>query len=86
MSHVLNVEISDETFRILEHRAKHVGDSPAMLVEKLLESFFSNIPAYSTEIKLEKSFESLFGSIDLGYPTGTDNMQIDKDLEKVYGE
>lgn len=31
------------------------------------------------------SIEKFFGSIDLGYPTGLDNEEIDADLAREYG-
>ena len=85
MSHIINVEVSDETYRILTNEAKHMGGNPSILVTRLLESHYSDNTLLPVGPGRENSFESLFGSIDLGYPTGTDNLQIDKDLEKVYG-
>lgn len=31
------------------------------------------------------SLRELFGSVDLGYPTGTENESIDRDLAREYG-
>ena len=85
MSHVISVEVNDETFRGLTHRARIAGDSPSRIATRLLESHYAPGMPFPSEAGREDSFEALFGSIDLGHPTGADNTGIDKDLEKAYG-
>jgi len=85
VSHVISVEVNDETFRGLTHRAKVAGDSPSRIATRLLESYCAPGTLQPSETGQENSFEALFGSLDLGHPTGTDNKGIDEDLAKAYG-
>ena len=85
MSHVISIEVNDETFRRLAHRAMIAGDSPSRVATRLLESYPAPGMPFPSEVGRKDSFEELFGSIDLGHPTGADNTGIDKDLEKAYG-
>ena len=85
MSQVLNVELSEEVFTAIQHQAKSVGISPTRWVADLLEKqyhFSSDTP--EEEQKARERFESHFGEVDLGHPTGMDNEQIDEDLARVY--
>jgi hypothetical protein len=36
--------------------------------------------------KARERFESHFGEVDLGHPTGIDNEQIDEDLARAYAD
>ena len=87
MSQVLNVELSEEVFTAIQHQAKSAGISPTRWVANLLENqyrFFST--THEEKQKARERFESHFGAVDLGHPTGIDNEQIDEDLARVYAD
>jgi hypothetical protein len=44
----------------------------------------SDAPCVSDKAS-QSSLRELFGSVDLGYPTGADNESIDADLAREYG-
>ena len=87
MSQVLNVELSEEVFTAIQLQAKSAGISPTRWVADLLENqyrFSSN--SREEEQKARERFESHFGQVDLGHPTGMDNERIDEDLARVYAD
>ncbi|MCW5852979.1 MAG: hypothetical protein KIT87_23120 [Anaerolineae bacterium] len=93
MSHILILELSDDTYAALVQRAEASGVSPALLATDSLTREFINGEAAQTESVLltdlerqaaRERFEAHFGAVDLGYPTGADNESIDADLAREY--
>jgi hypothetical protein len=90
MSQMLILELSDEVFSAIYHQAEKIGVSPVNLIDDSLEQQFS-IFSVSERLKTEtqtgsarQRFESHFGEVDLGYPTGADNEGIDADIAEEY--
>src|SRR5436190_23520743 len=96
MSQRLTVELSDETFTIIQHRATEANISPAEMASVSLERYFheqhgvqrkasrrSNRSRTESDMARER-FEKHFGAVDLGYATGAGNEEIDSDLEREY--
>lgn len=87
MSQILNIELSESTFAVIQQRAEAVGTSPANFVEELLEEQFRSKTLSEIENQLARErFESHFGEVNLGCPTGADNDSIDKDLASAYAD
>jgi hypothetical protein len=87
MSQVLNVELSEEVFAAIQRQAKSAGISPAHWVADMLENQYRFSSKVSEERqKARERFESHFGEVDLGHPTGIDNEQIDEDLARAYAD
>ena len=92
MSQNLTVEINDQVYEAIRRQAAATGTSPAHLAGQAIERQFNGKhkpPDMRTEAEKQAAndrFRSLFGSADLGYPTGTDNEQIDADLAREYGD
>lgn len=96
MSQKLTVELSDELYTIIQHRATEANISPAQVASVSLERYFhEQKDAHQTvrgqsqrnEVDLQvarERFEQHLGSVDLGYETGSDNEEIDADLEREY--
>jgi hypothetical protein len=87
MSQILNVELSDATFAAIQQQAKAAGTSPADLVVEILEKQYRfKFISEEEKQKARVRFESHFGEIDLGHPTGVDNEGIDEDLARAYAD
>jgi hypothetical protein len=99
MSQRLTVELSDETFGIIEREAKEANLSPAEVASVSLDRYFGEqrgkrgrgrkaqgqTKKNEAELKAARErFERHFGSVDLGYATGIDNEDIDADLEREF--
>ena len=94
MSQKLTVEVSDELYTLIQHRASEANISPAQVASASLEKYFHEQHAQEgtglskiAEAELQaarKRFEQHLGSVDLGYKTGIDNEGIDADLEREY--
>jgi hypothetical protein len=90
MSQTLILELSDEIFSAIHHQAEKIGISPANLVTDSLEKQFSifgvlqNFKSEAQKNSARQRFESHFGVVNLGYPTGADNESIDADIAKEY--
>ncbi len=75
----------------LTSEARRQGTTPEQLaLETLRKSFAPNGENKSQLTDVEKRaarerFAQHIGEVDLGYPTGTDNEQIDADLARQYG-
>ena len=81
MSQILSLEVSDDVFVAIQCEAEAAGISPAHVVTDLLEKQYRPASiSKATQRKGRERFESHFGTVDLGYPTGVDNEQIDNDL------
>ncbi len=92
MSQTLSVELSDHVYATIHQQAEAAGTSPAQVIVAALEQRFNGIQKCGdSRTDAEKKaandrFRSLFGSVDLGHPTGTENEQIDADLGREYGD
>jgi hypothetical protein len=92
MSQTLTLEVNDQVYESIRQQAEAVGTSPAQLAVAALEHRFNGIhkkvdPRTEAEKRAaNERFERHFGSVDLGYPTGTDNEAIDADLAREYGD
>jgi hypothetical protein len=88
MRKIVTVELSDETFASMEKAAKVTGSSVDRVAAGTLELHFAPKKESMTEAEKANAraqFERHFGSVDLGYPLGIDNEQIDADLVREYG-
>ncbi len=94
MSHILNLELSDEVYAAIQRLAEGAGTSPAHLATHALERQFGGSNGQSrtpprTEAEKEAArqrFERHFGELDLGYPIDADNASIDADLAREYAD
>lgn len=93
MSQTLILKLSDEVYRVICRRAETAGTSPARLIVATLEQQYREeheehgSRARQTDAEqqaAQERFERHFGAVDLGYPTGADNEQIDADLAREY--
>lgn len=84
MSKTITFELEDEIYEAIKSMANSYNQSFEFLALNWLISY--SVPyEHSKQNYLEESrFESCFGSVSLGYPTGSDNEEIDKDLAKEY--
>lgn len=75
-----------EYFDFVEGRTKE-GWVAHRFLQELPEEFWQGGPARQTDAEVQAArerFERHFGEVDLGYPTGVDNEQIDADLAIEY--
>jgi hypothetical protein len=96
MSQKLTVELSDELYSLIQHRATEANISPAQVASVSLEKYFHEQQDAQRKVRrrrkrteadlqaARKRFERHLGSVDLGYETGSDNEEIDADLEREY--
>jgi len=82
MSHKLILELSDDIFSAIHYQAAKIGISPVNLITDSLEKQFcldrvwQNLKSGTQKNSARGKFESHFGAVDLGYPTGADNEGI----------
>ena len=92
MSQTLTVELNDQVYEKIRAQAAAAGTSPTQVAVAALEQRFNGThKPGDNRTEAEKKaanerFERHFGSVDLGYPIGTDNEQIDADLAREYGD
>ena len=87
MSQILSLEVSDDVFVAIQRQAEAAGTSPAHVVMDLLEKQYRlALKSKEAHRKARERFEIHFGTVDLGYPTGVDNEQIDNDLANAYAD
>ena len=93
MSQTLILKLSDEAYSVICRQAETAGTSPARWITTILEQRYqgdhegpdSHARQPETEQQAARErFERHFGAVDLGYPTGADNEQIDADLAREY--
>ena len=93
MSRTLTLKLSDEVYSAICRQAETAGTSPARWIAATLEQRYQGghegqgSRAQQTEAErraARERFELHFGAVDLGYPTGVDNEQIDADLAGEY--
>src|SRR5438105_333435 len=92
MSQTLTLNVNDQVYESLRLQAEAVGKSPEQVAESVLETQFngthsmSDVRSAAEKEKARMRLRSLFGSADLGRPTGADNDAIDADLAREYGD
>lgn len=90
MSQTVTLQLSDETFEVICSHAEYEGKSPEHWITETLEQQYREIhKPYErlTASQIQSARERFvrhFGEVDLGYPTGTDNGQMDDDLAHEY--
>ena len=88
MSHVLTYEVPEEVYAAIERAAQEAGIPVADWLSRYLQTHLLPNRGALTEQQRQSAvqgFEECLGSISLGYPTGTDNPGIDRDLAREYG-
>jgi hypothetical protein len=88
MSRILALELSDETYAAIQRQAEAAGTTPADFAATSLKQQFG-VGSFQTEAEKQAArerFERHFGEVDLGFPTGTDNENIDADLGREYAK
>lgn len=78
----LSIELSDAALEAIRKEAAETGVSPAGLIRELLERQFLTPPEGQRRMRVE----DFFGSANLGYTLGADNLGIDEDLAKAYAD
>jgi len=95
MSQTLILELSDQAYATLRRQADAAGTSAAEMAAISLEkqlaaaNHLQKADAPRTEAEKQAArerFESHFGEVNLGYPTGVDNESIDADLAREYAD
>lgn len=87
MSHVLTVELSDDAYAAVRKAAEATGATPeAVAADWLSERGVAARQSPADAAAARARFEAHFGSVDLGYPLGLDNEQIDADLAREYAD
>jgi len=89
MSQTLTLELSDDVYAILKQQAEEAGmPLNEWILTYLVQSSEGNNHSESKtsaeQQEVRQRFRRHAGSISLGYPTGTDNEQIDTDLARSY--
>lgn len=87
MNQVVTLELRDELYVALNQQAESVGISLAEWIAVALEQQSILLIQLKTDAEKEvarQRFRRHAGSIDLGYPTGADNVSIDADLVQAY--
>jgi len=87
VSQVVTLTLQDELYADLKQQAESVGISLAEWINIRLEQQNGLLSQPKTEAEKEAArqrFRSHAGAIDLGYPTGADNVSIDADLVRAY--
>jgi hypothetical protein len=85
MSDPLIVHVSDDVLAAMRREAEAVGETPEGLASRALEQRFMLYAAPAPAgAEGDDPFERMFGCVDLGHPTGSDNESIDADLAREY--
>ena len=89
MSQTLTLELEVDAYEAIERQARARGISAARWLAEALQRpdgllqrirASQEIPDRAHRPTARERFESHFGEIDLGRPTGTDNEEIDADM------
>jgi hypothetical protein len=88
MSHTLTLELSNQTFNVIQQQAKTEGVAPERLVAAFLEQRFGQMfkllmPEVETQVARLR-FEQHFGTLSLEKAIDLDNESIDADLVREY--
>lgn len=95
MSRTLTVEVSDEAYRAIEHRAEGAGASVASWLGGTLEKQFGALAGWrpaGSELSADElqaareRFERHFGAVHVVAAVGADNELIDADLAREYAD
>ncbi|NJL51947.1 MAG: hypothetical protein HC930_06500 [Hydrococcus sp. SU_1_0] len=88
MSQQLNLELSDEVYADLQHKANAVGVSIADWIVAVLSNQSNGtskaLHPVAQQEEARQRFRSHAGAISLGYATGIGNENIDADLVRAY--
>lgn len=85
MSTPLVLHLSDDDWAALCRAAAAAGTTPEGLAEEAIQGRLGTpAEAATPATDADDPFERLFGNVDLGYPTGSDNESIDADLAREY--
>lgn len=76
MEHRLTVTVPDEVYQPLVQEALRQGRTPEEEASVRLQQ---SVPRRNGE-RRPGALRELFGSVDLGYPVGIDNEEIDRDI------
>ncbi|MBO1351019.1 MAG: hypothetical protein EBE86_028295 [Hormoscilla sp. GUM202] len=96
MSQTLVLHLSDEAYTLIQQQAEAANLSPSQLavtwvsqlaVRQVERGLYLKLGRTEAEKQAARErFESHFGEIDFGYPTGADNESIDADLAREYAD
>jgi hypothetical protein len=95
MGQTLTLVLDDEVYAEIERRARSRGTTAARWLAAALQRSdvllqrlgSSDLSADTAERQAARErFEQHFGELDLGYPTGVENEQIDADLARAYSD
>jgi predicted transcriptional regulator len=87
MSRSLTVEVSEETYAVLQRQAEATGMSAAEIAASAVENQLQVADAAKSAMDRQAArerFERHFGEIELDPPTRVDNDSIDSDLAAEY--
>jgi hypothetical protein len=88
MSQQLTLELSDEVYADLQHKANAVGLSIAEWIVVVLSHQSNGASKVLRSVEQQEEARQRFrrhaGAISLGYATGIDNESIDADLARAY--
>ena len=88
MPRTIHLEISNEVYTMIRRLSEESGKTPSGWLSALLETKYGllNKRGAFDKPKAGKCFESHFGAIDFGYPTGIENESIDEDIAREYSD
>lgn len=82
MEHELTIKVPDEVYEPLVEAATKEGRTPEEEASVRLQR---SEPRRNGE-RRPGALEELFGSVDLGYPVGIDNEEIDRDIARAIAD
>ncbi len=82
MTHKLTLELPEDVYQPVKRAAEQSGQTPE---EWALARLRAAAPSDDQIAALERLLRHA-GAVDLGKPTGIDNVQIDADLANEYGD
>ena len=90
MSQQLTLELSDEAYADLQHKANAVGLSITEWIIEVLNGQNDAVskisPSLDQQEQARQKLRSHAGVVRLGCPTGVDNQSIDADLARAYAD
>ena len=84
MSKTITFELEDEIYEVIKSMASSYNQPFEFIALNWLMSYSIPYEHSKENLSEENKLESYFGSISLGYPTGSNNEEIDRDLVKEY--
>lgn len=82
MQHKLTITVPEEVYEPLAEAALKQGRTPE---EEAALRLQRSVPPRNGE-RRPGAVEELFGSVDLGYPVGIDNEEIDRDIARAIAD